>query len=161
MRRVADYLCSLADTMASGMPAEAGALWRRSFSFALGEFVALSVWVAISPYIQSVRSNAGKDNSWGWALLFILIVSLLGALGFRIGLIAFDDSRIMRWEKHRFRLAFTFGAIFPLSIFALRPLFGTIGAGIFPGVIWTIVGSMVAALLYRRLVAMRGPRRPQ
>ena len=161
MRRVADYLCSLANTMASGIPAEEGALWRRSFSFSLGEFVALGVWVAISPYIHSVRPNAGKGNSWEWALLFISIVSLLGALGFRVGLIAFDDSRRMRWEKHRFRLAFTFGTIFPLSFFALRPLFGTIGAGIFPGVIWTFVGSVLAALLYRRLVATREPRLPR
>ena len=87
-----------------------------------------------------------------WALLFFVLVSLFGALGFRIGLIGFKESGVEGWEKRRFWLAFAIGAIFPLTFVLLRPVFGFISAGILPGIIWTFIGSMTAAVPYRLIV---------
>lgn len=133
----------------------ASAPWKRSFAFASGEFASLWVWVAILPYVQSGHGNVGKGNSLDWAFLFFLLVSLVGALGFRIGLIGLEVGGDSGWEKHRFWLALAIGALFPLSFVALRPVFGFISTGILPGLVWTLIGSMMAAVLYRRLVVIR------
>jgi len=90
-----------------------------------------------------------------WAFLFFVLVSLFGALGFRIGLIGFKVGGVSRWEKRRFWLAFAIGALFPLSFVALRPVFGFISTGILPGFVWMFIGSMMAAQPYRLLVVLR------
>ncbi|MGB9493269.1 MAG: hypothetical protein WCA83_00525 [Azonexus sp.] len=131
------------------------ALWKRSFAFASGEFASLWVWVAILPYVQSGHGNVGKGNSLDWAFLFFVLVSLFGALGFRIGLIGFEACGDSGWEKRHFWLAFGIGAMFPLSFFVLRPVFGLVSTGILPGIVWMFIGAMVAAVLYRRLVVAR------
>lgn len=133
------------------------ALWRRSLAYASGEFVAFSICVALIPYIPSL-SNVGKDNSPVWAIPFVMIVSLLDGLGFRIGLIAFDAPRASTWEQHRFRLAFVFGVLFAVALLLLRPFLIKINVGILPGFVEGFVGSIVAALLYRRVVGMRNER---
>ncbi|MBP6422197.1 MAG: hypothetical protein KA271_04830 [Propionivibrio sp.] len=133
------------------------ALWRRSFAYASGEFLAFSICVALIPYIPSL-SNVGKDSSPVWAIPFVMIVSLLDGLGFRIGLIAFDAPRASTWEQHRFWLAFVFGVLFAVTLLLLRPFLIKINVGIFPGFVEGFVGSIVAALLYRRLVGMRNDR---
>jgi len=139
--------------MAHGSPVGA-ALWRRSFAYALGEFIVLGVMAAVLPYVPR-WANAGKENSLEWALLFCLILSLFDALGFRIGLIAFNANETSKWERHRFWLAFAFGALFVLSMPLLRPLLVRINVGLLPGIVETFVGSIVAALIYRRVVGMR------
>ena len=141
--------------MSSRNLCEESALWKRSFAFAAGEFASLWILVAILPYVQSGHGNVGKGNSLDWAFLFFLLVSLVGALGFRIGLIGFKACGDSGWEKRRFWLAFAIGALIPLSFVALRPVFGLIGTGIVPGMVWTLIGSMMAAVLYRRLVVIR------
>ena len=132
-------------------------MWRRSLAYASGEFVAFSICVALIPYIPSL-SNVGKDNSPVWAIPFVMIVSLLDGLGFRIGLIAFDAPRASTWEQHRFWLAFVFGVLFAVALLLLRPFLIKINVGILPGFVEGFVGSIVAALLYRRVVGMRNER---
>lgn len=141
--------------MAGWKLCEESALWKRSFAFASGEFVSTCLWMAILAHIQSGQINVGKGNSLEWALLFFVLVSLFGTLGFRIGLIGFKESAVSGWVKRRFWLAFAIGAIFPLTFVLLRPVFGFISAGILPGIIWTFIGSMMAAVPYR-LIARDG-----
>ena len=117
--------------------------------------MSICLWMAILTHIQSGQINVGKGNSLEWALLFFVLVSLFGALGFRIGLIGFKESAVSGWEKRRFWLAFAIGAIFPLTFVLLRPVFGFVSAGILPGIIWTFIGSMMAAVPYR-LIARDG-----
>jgi len=130
------------------------ALWQRSCAYALGQFIVFGAMAALLPYVPR-WADAGKDDSLGWALLFCLILSLLNALGFRIGLIAFSADETSKWEKHRYWLAFGFGAVLVLSMFLLRPLLVRINVGLLPGIVETFVGSILAALIYRRLVGAR------
>ena len=135
------------------------ALWRRSLAYALGEFAAFGIFVALIPYIPG-WSGSGKDNSLTWAIPSVMVVSLLDGLGFRLGLIAFDATGASAWEQRRFRLAFAFGVLFAVSMLLLRPLLVRINVGILPGIVEGFVGSIVAALLYRRVAGMRRERSP-
>ncbi len=130
------------------------ALWRRSLAYASGAFIVFGVTAAVLSHVPR-WANAGKDNSLGWALLFYLVLSLFDALGFRIGLIAFNANETSKWEKHRFWLAFALGGLSVLSMLLLRPLLVRINVGLLPGLVESFVGSILAALIYRRVVGMR------
>jgi hypothetical protein len=120
--------------------------WRLAASYAGGVWGGLTAWAALAQYVLPGRGNAlGKLGSFHWVLLINVFPALLCALGVAIGLAIVRSSE--EASAIGARAALSAGLVFPVSLRLLRPLFGLFGAGMIPGLVWCVLGSVGAGAL--------------
>lgn len=115
-------------------------------AYALGVWIALTVWAALAEYVLPGRGQAlGKLGSFHWVFLINLLPALLCAAGFTAGLFA----RRLRAEALTTTggMAVVLGLLFPLTLGLLRPVFAAVGNGLWPALVWCVAGSAITGLL--------------
>jgi hypothetical protein len=116
----------------------------------MGVWSAVTLWAALVSWMPAVMPGPpGKDIGLHWAALINLVPAALAGVGFLLGLgLARGRSRgggAGRW------FAFALGLVFPLTAWLLRPLFGYLSPGLWPGLAWFFVGSVLVAWVFRRV----------
>ncbi len=115
-------------------------------AYALGVWIAITVWAALAEYVLPGRGQAlGKLGSFHWVFLINLLPALLCAAGFAAGLFA---------RRHRAQgltmtggMAVVLGLLFPLTLGLLRPAFAAAGHGLLPALVWCVAGSAITGAL--------------
>ena len=111
-------------------------------AYACGVWTALTVWAALAECVLPTRGEAlGKLGSFHWVFVINLLPALLCALGFATGRGLVRSP--VPVSAAAWRVALVLGLLFPLSLGVLRPVFAVLGHGLWPAIVWSVVGSAV------------------
>jgi len=131
--------------------------WRLALVYGAGIYCALLLWFAIVVFFDLPGQMGRGKAEPAWAFVIYLIPFALGTLGFRGGMIGFDASAAVATRRRLLGTALLLGALWPLSVLVLRPVFAGISRGLLPALVWVLVGSALAAICFRALIG-RGTR---
>jgi len=116
-------------------------------AYAGGVWTALTAWAALAEYVLPTRGGAlGKLGSFHWVFAINLLPALLCAFGFATGRVLVRSP--VPVSAAAWRVALVLGSLFPLSLVVLRPVFAVLGHGLWPAIVWCVVGSAVAGAVF-------------
>lgn len=122
-----------------------------AFYFALGLWLSFTALAGLWPWVAPVLGHtgvSGKEVGLGWAALINMVPALLGFVGFFLGSFTFGAKARGPARAGLKGATLGLGFLFPLTLWALRPLLATFNAGLMPSMVWAVLGSFVLALLF-------------